>query len=135
MKQQEEQFMPEADPIDRLRVMNDNFDRINETYTKILTEPELTDMRAELDKLVIDIDSKEDDLTAYVKPRKDEIKTLKVSRRRLSETTKYGQQEVTNELFIMKDFHQGMAYLRDDNGMLVKVRPLTSEEKQGNMFG
>jgi hypothetical protein len=134
MQEQDKQFMPDATPEERLHRMRDNFDTIKETYTKILTETELTETRKVLDDLVNEIDMKEDDLKSYVKPRKDEIKQKKSERKKLSEITRYGQQDITSELFIMKDYHQKMAYLRDDLGILVKVRPLTSDELQGGLF-
>lgn len=134
MDNQERQFMPHVSAEDRLKIMNDNFDRISEDYTKILTEEELTGYRKELDGLVTEIDIMEDELKAYTKPKKDEIKQKKSTRKKLSEITRFGQEDLTAELFIMKDFTQGMAYLRDDNGMLVKVRPLTTGERQGNLY-
>jgi|GEM_PF-2815990 len=101
----EKQFMPNATPEERLQLMKDNFDTVVETYTKILTDDELTAVRKDLDELVNEIDQKEEELADYVRPKKDEIKQRKAQRKKLSEITRFGQQEIKTELFIMKDHH------------------------------
>lgn len=127
-------FMPEATPEERINILRNNADRVEQTdYEKELTEDELIAKREQFVDNSIAISKLEDELSEKKKEFKNKIEPLKLDNRALQYEVKTGKKEVKGFLYHMADHVNGMMETWDETGELVSSRRLRPDEKQVRM--
>jgi hypothetical protein len=128
-------FMPEIPVDQRLLLMQQNADRIEETtYYKPLTQEELDLRREQLTDNAIKLSEYEDekkDIMAGFKTKMDPL--VKVNKLLMTEV-KTRQCEVEGNLYHMANHEDSMMETYDANGEMISSRRLRPEEKQKNIF-
>lgn len=127
-------FMPDADPEERINILRNNADKIEQTdYEKELTEEELIAKREEFVDNSIDVSKLEDELAEKKKEYKNKIEPIKLINRSLQKEIKTKKRWVKGQLFYMADHVNGMMETWDESGELVSSRRLRPDEKQVRM--
>lgn len=127
-------FMPDADPEERINILRNNADKIEQTdYEKELTEEELIAKREEFVDNSIDVSKLEDELAEKKKEYKNKIEPIKLINRSLQKEIKTKKRWVKGQLFYMADHVNGMMETWDETGELVSSRRLRPDEKQVRM--
>lgn len=127
-------FMPELSAEERLQILRNNADKIdNTTYEKELTDEELDAKREEFVDNSIAVSKLEDELAEKKKEFKNKIEPLKLVNRGLQHEVKTKKKEVRGQLFHMADHVNGMMETWDESGELVSSRRLRPDEKQVRM--
>lgn len=127
-------FMPDADPEERINILRNNADKIEQTdYEKELTEEELIAKREEFVDNSIDVSKLEDELAEKKKEYKNKIEPIKLVNRSLQKEIKTKKRWVKGQLFYMADHVNGMMETWDETGELVSSRRLRPDEKQVRM--
>jgi len=127
-------FMPEQSPSDRLIIMQQNADSIeNRNYYRTLNDEELlvrkerlTDNSIKLHHLSIE----QKELVAHIKTKMDPLKKENCF---LINEIDTGKTEEQGQIFGMANHEQGMMEYFDSNGEMISSRRLTPEEKQGRV--
>lgn len=124
-------FMPELSQQERLRIMQETADHIEEgEYFKSLSQEELDASREQF----LDNDEKifnlEEELAATREKVKGEIKPLKTKNAILRTEIKTRKRKVDGKLFMFSDPEAGMMDSYDEMGELVSSRRLAPEERQ-----
>ncbi|HEX6427978.1 MAG TPA: hypothetical protein VF008_09850 [Niastella sp.] len=124
-------FMPDLLPEERLRILQTNADKVEETdYDKELTEEELIAKREEFVDNSIDVSKLEDELAEKKKEFKNKIEPIKLVNRALQKEIKTKKKVVKGFLFQMADQVNSMMETYDQDGELVSSRRLRPDEKQ-----
>lgn len=127
-------FMPEATAEERLNILKNNADKIDQTtYEKELTEEELIAKREQFVDNSIAVSKLEDELAEKKKEFKNKIEPLKLVNRGLQYEVKTGKKEVKGFLYQMADHVNSMMETYDETGELVSSRRLRPDEKQVRM--
>ena len=126
--------MPDADPEERINVLRNNADKIEQTdYEKELTEEELIAKREEFVDNSIDVSKLEDELAEKKKEYKNKIEPIKLVNRSLQKEIKTKKRWVKGQLFHMANHTDSMMETYDETGELVSSRRLRPDEKQVRM--
>lgn len=127
-------FMPELSPEERLNILRNNADKVEQTdYEKELTEEELIAKREEFVDYSIDVSKLEDELAEKKKEFKNKIEPIKLINRGLQREIKTKKKVVAGFLFHMADHINGYMETWDETGELVSSRRLRPDEKQVRM--
>lgn len=127
-------FMPDVSPEERLNILKNNADKIEETpYEKELTEEELIAKREQFVDNSIAVSKLEDELAEKKKEFKNKIEPLKLVNRGLQYEVKTGKKAAKGFLFHMADHTNGYMETYDETGELVSSRRLRPDEKQVRM--
>lgn len=128
-------FMPNLSPAERLQIMKDNCDKIEEkSYTKKFTQEEINLQRAELADTYIKINELEVQLAIIKEQFKNDINPLKAHSSRIIGELKAGGKFVTTDVYKFIDYEEEKALTYDPDGMLLEARNLLPEERQANIF-
>lgn len=127
-------FMPEVTPEERINILRNNADKVEQTdYEKELTEEELIAKREEFVDNSIDVSKLEDELAEKKKEYKNKIEPIKLVNRSLQKEIKTKKKWVKGQLFHMADQVNCMMETWDESGELVFSRRLRPDEKQVRM--
>lgn len=127
-------FMPELPSEERINVLRNNADKIEQTtYEKELTEEELIAKREQFVDNSIAVSKLEDELSEKKKEFKSKIDPLKLINRSLQYEVKTKKSEVKGTLFHMANHDSGYMETYDEAGELVSSRRLRPDEKQIRM--
>lgn len=127
-------FMPDATLEERLNILRNNADKVEQTdYEKELTEEELIAKREQFVDNSIDVSKLEDELAEKKKEYKNKIEPIKLINRSLQREIKTKKKEVAGFLYYMADHVNGMMETFDETGELVSSRRLRPDEKQVRM--
>lgn len=127
--------MPELQPKERLILLQQNADHIEETtYYKPLTAEELDLRREELTDNAIKLSEYEDEKKEVMQEFKLKMDPLAKANKKLLTEVKTRQAEVSGALYLMANHEEGMMETYDSNGELISSRRLRPEEKQKNIF-
>ena len=123
--------MPELDPAERLAVMRNNADHVNEgKYFKVLTEDELAQRMRKLADNSIKLSELDDEKKEAVAEFKEQMDPLAKDNKVLMGEIRTRQRLVDGTLFLFADHESGMMNTYDELGELVSSRRLFPEEKQ-----
>lgn len=124
-------FMPELDPKERIQVLKNNADHIEETtYEKDLTQDELDAKREEFVDNDIKIATLEDELNEKKAEFKNKMEPIKLVNRSLRREVKTKKKEVKGQLFHMADHVNSVMETYDHEGEFVSSRRLRPDEKE-----
>jgi hypothetical protein len=127
-------FMPEVSAEERLNILKNNADKIEQTtYEKELTQEELDAKREEFVDNSIAVSKLEDELAEKKKEYKNKIEPLKLINRGLQHEVKTKKKEVKGQLFHMANHTDSMMETYDETGEMVSSRRLRPDEKQVRM--
>jgi len=129
------QFMPELQQHERILLLQQNADRIEETtYYKPLTQEELDLRRENLTDNAIKLSEFEDEKKDAMADFKAKMDPLTKENKKLLTEVKTRQAEVSGSLYHLSNHDDGMMETYDQNGELISTRRLRPEEKQQNIF-
>lgn len=124
-------FMPELSPEERLNVMRNNADEVENTdYEKELSEEELTVKKDQFLKNDIALANLEDELADKKKEIKSKIDPLKLKNKALRYEVKTGKKKVKGNLYHMADHVNSKMETYDETGELITSRRLRPDEKE-----
>lgn len=123
-------FMPEATDQERLQIMRNHADNVEETtYDKDLTQDELDAKRETLVDNLIKVTTLEEELDGYKASYKGQIDPIKKKNKVLQQEVKTKKQRVKGTLFHMANHDTGFMETYEANGELFSTRRLLPEEK------
>lgn len=129
------QFMPDLPPEERLRLLKDNCDSVEETkYYRDLTPEELDVKRETFVDNSIKVSTLEDELSAYKESYKSQMKPLKDENKILQTQIKMRKEQKEGSLFNIADHENGIMETYDETGEFVSSRRLRPDEKQPKLF-
>lgn len=124
-------YLPDESSEERLRIMQENADRIEETtYFRDLLPEELEKKREQFVDNSIKISQLEDELDTYKEKYKGQIKPIKSENVILQDEIKTRKAGVKGTLYHMANHPEGMMETYDENGDLITMRRLTPDEKR-----
>lgn len=127
--------MPDANPKDRLVLLQENATKVEQTtYQKSLTQDELSARREDLADNCIKLNQIEDELKEIKDEFKSKTDPLKSTNKTLLTEIKTKQSTVDGTLFHLANHEDGMMETYDQYGYLISSRRLRPEEKQGTIF-
>lgn len=127
--------MPDVTPEQRLQMLKDHCDSMEETkYFKDLTPEELDVKRETFVDNSIALSTLEDELTAYKESYKNQMKPLKDTNKALQTEIKMRKENVEGVLFHIADQAAGIMETYDEKGEFVSSRRLRPDEKQTKLF-
>jgi hypothetical protein len=124
-------FMPEVSDKDRMLILQQNADKMEDTkYYKPLTEDELTARREMLTDNCIKLGDLEEEKKLLTEKIKVKIDPLKEENKMLLLECRTKQVQVSGILYHMADHENGYMETYDHNGELLYSRKLRPDEKQ-----
>ena len=124
-------FSPDVSPSERLQLLQDNADKIeNAKYYVQLTQEELDAKREKLTDNSIRLSEFEDELEEIKVGFKSKMNPLKIENKGLLVEVKTKQQLKSGNLYHIANHNSSMMEIYDSNGELVSSRRLLPEEKQ-----
>lgn len=128
-------FMPESTDKERLMILQQNADKVEQTtYQKALTDDELAARREDLADNCIKLNQFEDELKEVKDGYKQKMDPLKATNKTLLTEIKTRQTTVDGTLYHMANHEDGMMEIYDNDGALISSRRLRPDEKQGTIF-
>lgn len=128
-------FMPDTPPTERLQILRNNADEVEQTtYEKDLTQEELDAKREEFVDNSIKVSTLEDELNAYKTSYKAKIDPIKTTNKVLQQEVKTKKQKVKGTLFHMANHESGWMETYDESGEMISTRRLRPDEKQARLF-
>lgn len=129
------QFMPDVPTEQRLQLLKDNCDSMEETkYFRDLTAEQLDIKRETFVDNSIKLSQLEDELAAYKESYKQQMKPLKDENKGLQTQIKLRKEQFDGVLFHIADHENGIMETFDENGDFVSSRRLKPNEKQAKLF-
>jgi len=115
----------------RAEMLESNAESVEEmTYSKSLMPEEIEKVRIDFAQKAIEINSKEEEFKEVSEEFHRELKPIKKEFKESLQVIKTRQKEVTEKVYILKDFKEGMLGIYNCQGDLISSRRLTSEEMQ-----
>lgn len=128
-------FMPDADPKERLMLLQDNAAKVEQTsYQKPLTPDELGILREDLADDCIKLNQMEEELSEIKGDYKTKMDPLKNANKERLTAIKTKQVTVNGTIFHIAEHERGFMVTYDGKGEYLGERKLRPEEKQGNVF-
>lgn len=128
-------FMPEAAPDERMRVLRDTADKMEETcYERELSADELDAKREKFVDNSIKISSLEDELNEKKAEYKNKIEPVKLENKTLQYEVKTKKTKVKGTLFHLANHEDGMMETYDHSGELISSRRLRPDERQARLY-
>lgn len=128
-------FMPDADPKERLMLLQDNAAKVEQTsYQKPLTAEELAAFREDLADDMIKLNQLEEELGEVKSDYKVKMDPLKDANKTRLIAIKTKQVTVNGTIFHIAEHDRGFMVTYDNKGEYLGERKLRPEEKQGNVF-
>ena len=129
------QFMPELSDRERMLILQQNADKIEQTtYQKPLSEEELAIRKDQLTENSIKLGDLEEEKAETVARFKESIDPLKAANKQLLFELRMKQAKVDGTLYHMANHDEGMMETYDDQGELVSTRRLRPDERQGRIL-
>lgn len=127
-------FMPEISQSERMNILQQNADKIEQTtYLKPLSEDELSARRESLTDNSIRLSDLEEDKKEATKQFKDQIDPLKSANKTILVEIRTKQAKVDGTLYFMANHEESMMETYDDTGEMIESRRLRPDEKQGRL--
>jgi len=104
-----------------------------EGYTKILSSAEVTEKRAELSDICIEINDVEEEKKMVVAQFTEQLKQPKLDRTMLLASIKHKSEFRRGNLYYVDDQENGFMYIFDNKGECIESRVLKPSEKQGKI--
>lgn len=128
-------FMPDLSEQERLQVMRNHADNIEETtYEKDLTVEELDAKREEFVDNSIKVSTLEDEFNEVKATHKGKVEPIKMHNKILQQEVKTKKQKVKGTLFHMANQDSGYMETYEESGELIGTRRLRPDEKQARLF-
>ena len=128
-------FMPGATPDERLRVLRDTADKMEETsYERELSPDELDAKREKFVDNSIKISSLEDELNEKKTEFKNKIDPVKLENKTLQYEVKTKKTKVKGTLFHLANHEDGMMETYDHSGEMIGSRRLRPDERQARLY-
>lgn len=128
-------FMPEATAEERLRVLRDTADKMEETsYERELSPDELDSKREKFVDNSIKISSLEDELNEKKTEFKNKIEPVKLENKTLQYEVKTKKTKVKGTLFHLANHEDGMMETYDHSGEMIGSRRLRPDERQARLY-
>ncbi len=128
-------FMPELSEQERVQIMRNHADQIEETsYEKELTPEELDAKREEFVDNSIKVSTLEDELNEVKATYKGKIEPVKLHNKILQKEVKTKKQKVKGTLFHMANQDTGYMETYEESGEMISSRRLRPDEKQARLF-
>jgi hypothetical protein len=129
------QFMPEVSDKDRVLILQQNADKVEQTtYQKELTSEELAARREDLADDCIKLNQLEDDLKEIKDEFKSKMLPLKQANKQRLAEIKTRQTTVDGTLYHLANHDQQIMETYDAEGYFISSRSLRPEERQGRLF-
>lgn len=129
------QFQPTLTPGERLRILEENATKTEDTtYQRPLSEEELSIKREKHIDNSIQLNIKAEELAKIKDQYKKEMQPMVDENKVLLTELKTRQATVQGRLFYMPNFDDSMMEVYDEEGLLVTSRRLRPDEKQGTIF-
>lgn len=127
-------FMPELSDRDRLVILEQNADKIEETtYQKPLNEDELAQRKDVLTENSIRLGDLEEEKKEATKQFKDQIDPIRKINKELLIEIRTKQAKVNGRIFHLANHEEGVLETYDENGDFISSRRLRPEERQGRI--
>lgn len=128
----EKQILQNLDPIERIRQLRDSADKVEEkfTYSRELEIGEVQEIQSNLSQSMIKIDQEDVKLKVHKEAYKSVVKPLKESIRADLQKVRTQLEEITDEVFLMKDRNSMRMGYYSKEGKLVFERGLRADEMQ-----
>ena len=128
-------FMPELGEQERIQVMRNHADQVEETtYEKDLTPEEFDAKCQEFVDNSIKVSTLEDELNVEKAKFKGKIDPIKMRNKILQQEVKTKKQKVEGTLFHMANQESGYMEIYEESGELIATRRLRPDEKQARLF-
>jgi hypothetical protein len=128
-------FMPELSEQERLQIMRNHADNIEETtYERDLTPDELDAKREEFVDNSIKVSTLEDEFNEVKATHKGKVEPIKMHNKILQQEVKTKKQKVKGTLFHMANQESGYMETYEESGELIGTRRLRPDEKQARLF-
>lgn len=101
-----------------------------QTYVYYYSEEESKALHTELPKQLNQIRGKKLEQKKVIKAQKDVLKAMEAEQEKLSDNLLNGYEERKNDLFKMNDHENLRVQYVDENGVIVKERAMTPQERQ-----
>ena len=128
-KPQQLKALPEQERVDNLIAACDKVED-NASYTKVYTEEEMTDFRADFANKAIKLKMEKDETADEIKVLKNHIKELEKENNALLNILQAGREFSTGTLYWFFDHDTNTAVAFDKSGSIVTERKLRPEERQ-----
>lgn len=129
------QFMPDVSPEERLQMLKDHCESMEETkYYRDLTADELDVKRETFVDNAIKLSVLNDELQAYKDSYKNQMKPYAAENAALQMQIKTRKQNIEGTLFHIADQSAGIMETYDEFGEFVSSRRLRPDEKQTKIF-
>ena len=129
------QFMPDLSNSERVTILQENAQKVEETtYQRPLTEEELSAKREDLADNCIFLNQKEDEFKEVKDRFKVETEPYKRLNKILLQEIKTKQSTVEGILYHLPNHEDGMMETYDGEGYMIGSRRLRPDERQGNIF-
>ncbi|WP_438423226.1 hypothetical protein [Aquimarina macrocephali] len=106
------------------------YDVVEESYTKQLSETELTDKKTELAEVSIELSKLDKEKKELNDQIKSKIDPKKKTHGELLEAIHHRSQDTYGKLYLVDDQDTNTMYYFDENGVCVKSRAMHREERQ-----
>jgi hypothetical protein len=127
--------MPEATTEERMRVLRDTADKMEETsYERELSADELDAKREQFVDNSIQVSNLEDELNEQKAKYKNEIDPIKLKNKTLQQEVKTKKTKVKGTLYHLANHEDGMMETYDHNGELISSRRLRPDERQARLY-
>lgn len=118
----------------RLEELEANAAKITEmTYMKQFTQEELGDEKDSLVESSIELARLEDEKKVVIEDFKTKIDPHKKAIKARIQNIKSGQREVTEQVYMLAEHHEGFMYTYNEDGDLIEKRRLRQDERQTTM--
>ena len=107
---------------------------VNHSFTRLYTEGQLAEIRANISELCVKISDYERELAAIKARYKSLISPLENDRETLVGDLRTGGVFVTEECYVFLNFNIGKAGLYNSDGILLKTQDITPEMSQATIF-
>ena len=135
MKKQEQSYLMQMAPEDRVKILQDTADKVEVTsYLRSLTPEDLEAKRELFSDNAIKIDQWADELQAVKDEYKMKTKPVSDANRLLLSEIKTKQEMVTGKVYHAANFDSGFMETFDERDELIGTRKLRPDERQPNMF-
>lgn len=132
---QDEKFMPDLMPLDRLTALKEDATSIeNTTYMRPLSEEEIAIRREDMTNNMINLSRINDEKKEIAKSFKERIAPLASANQKLMSEIKTRQETVSGTLYHIADHEKSMMKSYDGEGNLIHQRRLRPDEKQTSIY-
>lgn len=128
-------FSGNESPEEIRRILLDNAEGSErKTFTKKLSQQELTELREQYAENNVEIGRHNDILNEAKKVHKEATAPLKEDAVEMLKAIKTKHREIVGEVFKLANHESGFMEYVDTNGDIVETRRLTEQEKQSSIF-